>query len=354
MTAKFVPYCLLTSYLSVKFKINQQLLIIPKTMIRLCKIIGTAYLLHFSAFIYAQETESETDNAQASETVEQVNQPKYSANLNALEQESSANESFWLDINEHKTLVLKHWARGKVLRGDLILLHAQSENADHSRLIKPLAKHFSHRGWHVYIPNLPIEDYPELKQVNLDMSANLASNDQATVENRNEQNATDETTPTEESNETNEQIPSKPDYFFETEESYQQFITQLINNLSSNIQPKSENLLVIANQNSGFWVLESTKTNSNFDQLALLQPQLPLNIESNLENHFNGQTLPVFAFFEDIESESVYLDAFVRQLWRSPFQRINRGTFSNRGIEEENPQIAKLIIGWVTRIKKQK
>ncbi|TQV73751.1 DUF3530 family protein [Aliikangiella marina] len=309
--------------------------------------------------IDAAQTSDQTEpTATISQQANLSLEPKFSANLALMEKRNSANESFWLDINEHKTLVLKHWARGKVLRGDLILLHAQSENADHGRLVNPLAQHFSQRGWHVYVPNLPIEDYPKIQEVALEVSTSVTSNDQASQTDpnqtdSNQQPAVDNSNTQDNSDNANQSVLPPKNHYFDTEQSYQTFISQLLNNLTANIQPKSDNLLVVANQNSAFWILESAKTNSSFNQLALIHPQIPHNFDKNLDEYFSGQTLPVFAFFKDVETESEFINAFDRQLWRSRFQRINRGTFSDRGIEEENPQIAKLIIGWVTRIQKE-
>ena len=81
--------------------------------------------------------------------------------------------------------------------------------------------------------------------------------------------------------------------------------------------------------------------------MVLIEPQLPKDKKDDLEEQFNGQSLPVFTFVEDEQSMSHFITAFDRQLWRSPFLRINRGQFSNQGIELEDNRIAKSISGWI-------
>ncbi len=66
-----------------------------------------AILLAFCLQLKAQQAESTESDPQTLQESEQPVIPRFSVNLERLEKESSANESFWLDINEHKTLVLK-------------------------------------------------------------------------------------------------------------------------------------------------------------------------------------------------------------------------------------------------------
>ena len=55
--------------------------------------------------------------------------PRFNIDPQLLAERNFANESFWLTVKEQQILVLKYWARGKVTRGNAIILHAQGEHA---------------------------------------------------------------------------------------------------------------------------------------------------------------------------------------------------------------------------------
>jgi|GEM_PF-3187726 len=312
-------------------------------------------VLVFSAFLSTSSQISAAEETQAqpasSTDIPQTITPKFNVELEALEKMNDANESYWLDIGEQKTLVLKYWARGKVSRGHLILLHAQGEHADHPRIMKPLARQFSEQGWHVYLPNLPVADYPNNKVLSDNEKSDISPESEANQQQDPAQNPASSNAQLEQA--PKDSVPTTMQ-FFSDETAYQLLINQTIEQLISTIQPELNNLLVLANQNSGYWILDSLKTLPAISQVVLLEPQIPMDIDKNLESSFNGQNLPVFTFVENSEIPSDFIVAFDRQLWRSPFQRINRGTFSNQGIEMEDTRISKLISGWVSRQQKQK
>lgn len=266
--------------------------------------------------------------------------PRFNINPQSLAERNFANESFWLTVKEQQILVLKYWARGKVTRGNAIILHAQGEHPDHPRVLASLSKQLSELGWHVFIPSLPDEDYPPI------VDTTEKTNDVTTE-------AEQQTTQADSPPETTEEAPQKetePELshnFFAVESDYQEFINEILDQLMQAIQPQLPKLVLVANQNSGYWSLATTKKSNALSHVVLIEPQLPKDKKDDLEEQFNGQSLPVFTFIEDEQSMSHFITAFDRQLWRSPFLRINRGQFSNQGIELEDNRIAKSISGWI-------
>ena len=333
---------------------NQPISMIIQFSRPICFIFFALFSIFVSFSCLSGEQNASEDSPQNSNVAEEIT-PEFNVELEELIQVTRANESFWLDIGTQKTLVLKYWARGRVTRGNLILLHAQGEHADHPRVVHPLARQLSEQGWHVYIPNLAIEDYPRMMKVESEqLDIANSENDINQVQASNE--------PTNNPNDSNKDDPDKENieteptnlHFFGNEFEYQNFVNQTMSQLITNIQPKFSNLMVVANQNSGYWVLDSLKTNSEITQIVLIEPQIPLNITNDLENAFSDQNLPVFTFIENEPENSSFIRAFDRQLWRSSSQRINRGHFSNQGIPLENTQISKLITGWVMSLQKKK
>ena len=288
----------------------------------------------------AQSEQAKQSGGASSQEVASKKSLDFNINPQVLAKNNLANESFWLDINDEKILVLKYWARGKVSRGNAIVLHAQGEHADHPRITANLSKQLSQLGWHVYIPSLPNADYP----ISINQSQQTLKQDAATPPTT----ASSETTQQNQQNSPpNDATSDQNNNFFADEPAYQEFVNQILDQLMQAIQPQLTNLVLVANQNSGYWSLATTKNSNLLTHVVLIEPQIPEYKQNDLEQRFGEQSLPVFTFIEDEQSFSEFITAFERQLWRSPHLRINRGQFSNQGIEIEDIRIAKSISGWI-------
>jgi hypothetical protein len=278
-------------------------------------------------------------------------QVTFSVNLNQLASNNAADESFWLEVLGQKSLVLKYRPKGRIPRGNVVLFHAQGEHAGDSRVTGPLATQMSHLGWQVLVPNLPIEDFPSTD------STETVENDENPSQSSAQGSAqsTSETDPDtnqskpakENSDSTSQQKDGNPERYFNDKSAYQNFIAELIKELKPTIEPKNDPLVFIAIQNSAFWILEPLKTNEDVTQLVLIEPQVPANVERNLEIAFTGQKLPVFTFIQSNDPNGDFVEAFERRWWLSSPQRMNRGVYSQQGIQSEDFQVAKLITGWV-------
>lgn len=303
-------------------------------------IATTLYLAHYHIEVNAAQAEPQKTNDDTKQDLPTTIGLNFTIAPQTLIRSNSANENFWLDIGDQKILVLKYWARGKVSRGNAIILHAQGEHPDHPRIMANLSKQLSELGWHVYIPSLPNPDYP----INSDLlnEKTKAPNEVSPQ--------TEQTSATPENQQETAQTHTVKDQkhnFFANDSDYQDFISQILDQLMLAIQPKLTNLVLVTNQNSSYWSLPTTQKSNSLTHVVLIEPQIPNNKENDLENRFSEQSLPVFTFVEDEQSFSHFVNAFERQLWRSPFLRINRGQFSNQGIEMEDVRIAKLISGWI-------
>ncbi len=75
-------------------------------------------------------------------------------------------------------------------------------------------------------------------------------------------------------------------------------------------------------------------------------------IDNDLKTSFEGQFLPIHTFMQSDTKSTAFTRAFDKQLWRSNYQRFNRGLISNKKIEIEDIRIAKAISGWINSLKK--
>lgn len=249
------------------------------------------------------------------------------------EKDNSANTSFWIDVSNEKVLVLMHRARGRLFRGNVILLHAQQENANHPKVIQPLAFQLTQLGWQVFIPNLPLENFPIKAKSSIDSKK---INKQA-------------------NSKQNQQQSSKPKkkYFFQSSDAYQTHINQTILKVIAHLESKTGDLVLIGNKNTAYWLLDSTKGTNDIQKVVLIDPQLPKQVNIDLETQFKSQLLPVYTFIKNNHSSTKFLDLFEQKLWKSKFQRLNRNLITHQSILIEDNRIAKSITGWIENQKKK-
>ena len=302
------------------------------------RLIGIFLISSINYSVQAEE--NQTDKQTNTET-EKLNAP-WPVDLTELSKNNSADEFIWSEVNGEKLLTLKYWAKGRKFRGNALLVPAQGENADHPRMMKPLASQLSSLGWQVFVPNLPIEDYPiEITQE----ESNSEQNDSAQQQDAKQKPETDSDTSKENKN-------SELITYFNQVNDYQSFINEGLRQIVASAQPKAENFLLIGNQNSAYWILESTKQLTDIHQVILLEPTLPKMIQQDLKSSFQGQYLPIYTFIQSDTESSIFTRAFSLQLWQSNYQRLNRGLINNKQLEIEDVRLAKTITGWIESMKK--
>lgn len=293
--------------------------------------------LSVTCLIAAQETTQQAASPEAEQAVGV--QPKWPVNLKALSKKNSADDFFWLGNEQENLLVLKYWAKGSKYRGNIILVHAQGENADHPRLTLPLATQLSHFGWQVFSINLPLEDFPVEIKKETDAPSQKNPETKSSAQ------------PQEKESETKQ---ANKNSFFADAGAYQNYLTQSIQKTIEQIQPKMKNLVVIANKRSAYWVLESAKNNAGISQIVLIEPELPEVEPSLIEENFKAQKLPVYSFIKNKTQSAPFIKAFDKKLWKADHQRFNLGLLTNRSLDLEDTRIAKMISGWVEAQQKKK
>ena len=285
----------------------------------------------------AESTIADPENP--AKNVSAESQARWSINLSVLAKSNSATESSWVEIGDIRSLVLIHRARGRVSKGNIILLPEQTENADHPRIVQPLAQQFSLLGWQVIVPSLPFADF--IKSVSdeavQESDSNISPSDP--VESSSANNT--------DKNEVEPNTQIRANAFFADEQSYQQYINQLLLQITQDFPSQTGTFVLLAHRNSAYWILQASQDNPTLSQLVLLEPTLPENIDANLETLFNTQQLPVFAFFGKNSRDNPFIKAFGKNSWNSRYLRANYGLISSRNIQIEDSRIAKSISGWV-------
>ena len=316
--------------------------------------IGALFLSCNSNAFYQQSEQQAQPDQQTSPTSSDV-KIKWPTDLQLLEEQNHADDSYWLQLEEEKTLVLKYFAKGKRLRGNVLLLHTQGENPQHIRLIDPLSRQLSRLGWQVWIPTLPLSDFPITKPTiqnsNDDSQANPTGS--STNENNSSQ-APAESTPSDpnanpatDTSSTQQSDQESVKGYFETIESYQAFFTQLISQIIGNAAGSQGQFAIVTNQTSAYWILPTVASDQRVNQLIMIAPQLPEGVKTDLEPLFQTQNTPVYTFIDDESNSVEFVKAFQKQLWRSPFQRLNRGMIDNLKYNNEDVTVAKSITGWI-------
>jgi len=258
----------------------------------------------------------------------------------ALEQHASSDEIHWVDVNSQKHLLLIHNAKGRKERGHVLLLHAQGENADHSRLIQPLAKQLTRLGWKVFSPNIAVEDYfvEEKKPENISTQNNNSENKQ--------------------NNNKKEELAENPRdnsslFYFESIEKYQEYYINLCKAIFEQSEITKRPLMIIANQHSAYWSIPCLNLANGITPIIFLQPELPLGVTNNLDELFSQQTSPLFSFRISNTKKDPFTKSFAKRLWRAKSQRFNVGMLQTQTLDRENTSIARTITGWIEKQRKK-
>lgn len=305
-------------------------------------------ILNYSS-VDAEEAETNTENSNTQIESQPPSVPWPMAQ-ERIEKDNNADTSFWIEIDDNQSLLLQYRKKNPKLRGNIIFLHAQGENATHSRITSPLAQQLSRLGWDVFIPNLPMEDFPSpTTQSNSETTNNspIEQPDNQVTQSNAASNTSTNSPNTNDEEASKEELPVPQKVFFNSPDDYQVFINKVINAVLQKIPSPSNQLVLIGNQHSAYWMLKSTQTIKQISQVVLINPQIPSNITPDLKSNFEQQSTPVFAFIPNNIQSSPFLDAFNQRYWRTKFFRLNRDIIETKQLHIEDTRLAKAITGWI-------
>jgi len=258
-----------------------------------------------------------------------------------LEQNASSDETQWIDVDSNRHLLLIHNAKGRKERGHVLLLHTQGENADHPRLVQPLAKQLTRLGWKVFAPNIAAEDY----------FVESTKTENAETQNNNSENKQDNN---EKGNSTEIPKENKSSFAFESKEKYQEYYTNLCKAIFDQSEITKQPLILIANQNSAYWSIPCLSITKELTPIIFLQAELPLGIAKNLDEIFAQQTSPLFSFRVSHDKKDPFTKSFEKRLWQAKNQRFNVGMLQSQKLDIENVSIARTITGWIEKQRKKR
>ena len=315
-----------------------------------------AKIVHISLFMICFSISSTTNAKQDAVTPEKTSDitstsisPKlpFSISLERLEKNITADEAQWIDVGENKHLLLTRRTNGRKERGNVLLLHAQGENADHLRLIQPLSRQLSKLGWNLFIPSIALENFPPLPVVQNIENSDSADKD---LEDDNlESNSLEGNSL--ESNDSS--LLDNKNYYFKNSQAYQDYFGSLCQAIYDQTEIFKQPFIIIANQNAAYWSLSCLNQENKSTPMIFLQPQLPIGVENNLAELFAKQTHPIFSFHIKNSSADPYSNAFKKRVWRSGYQRFNIGMLKTTKLQTENTVIARTITGWVDKQRKK-
>jgi len=302
--------------------------------------------LMLSGLLQAEQTQNQSETAPTEMT--EKSSLKYSISNQQLSQNTKADEILWVDVNSNKHLVLWHRGKSRKERGNVLLLHAQGENAEHLRIIQPLTKQLVLLGWNLFIPNIAQEDFAKPVITNKENEDTEQSGDpeKKTVPTKEQESSQQQTT-----NETPKE-EKQTIHFFKNGQGYQEYFSALYQAIFEQTEIAKLPTIIIANQNSAYWTIKSLD-NGKLTPVIFLQPQLPDGITNDLDKIFALQTNPLFSFHITSKQADVFSKSFRKRLWRSKFQRFNTGMLSSSKVQEEDSVIAKTITGWVEKQRKK-
>ena len=249
---------------------------------------------------------------------------------------SNADESLWIDLKDHKNLVLKYITRHTKKRGNILILHAQGESAVHKRLIHPLTKQLLTLGWNIFIPNIMNESFP-IKDISKKIIDGIKPDE---IESDNSK-----------ANNEIESAPTVNNYSFKDIKAYQSYFNNLCTSIFEQTKILELPLLIIANQNSAYWSIDCLKLANTITPVVFLQPEAPIGTTSNLKSIFAKQSVPFFSFVPANKS-SPFSEMLKQGYWLSKSQKFNGRLVSNLKLDEQNYELAKSITGWVERQRK--
>lgn len=275
-------------------------------------------------------------------------------------------------LTDGELLILKHNAKNRKKRGNVLFLHTNGESANHHRLVRPLAVQLSQLGWTIFIPNIAKEDFLKPKfgtkrKVFRDNSIKLDSTDQSQTDTKKLANKkTQSKEPTtdkldKELTNTNETNTNKTDnsdlaknqYYFGSTDKYQAYIKEICEKISTDPDWLKKPRILILNQTSSYWGL-SCLANTGMPTV-FLDPQLPLGVKNNLEDIFSKQSSSFYVFYSKLTTNTKmasFSKALSTNQWHSKNQRYSQGILPKGNINIEDTNLAKRITGWAEKLRK--
>lgn len=308
-------------------------------------LIFTTVLLLFVEVAHSEEENIQPEDIKETELKDPIDKnnelARFISSSEKISQISNANENIWVDVKEHKNLVLKHVTQYKNKRGNVLIFHAQGENALHTRLIQPLTKQLLTLGWNVFIPNIMKESFPKKVDIPIQVENIETENLQDTANVKKDEQSVDKVG----------NAPNKTKYTFENLQEYQVYFNDLCSGIFDQTKILDHPLLIITNQHSAYWSIECLKLAKSVIPVVFLQPESPLETNSQLKNIFLEQSAPFFSF-APINKNSHFSKMLKQGFWLSKSQRFNERLVSNLKLEEQNYELAKKITGWVESQRK--
>jgi len=310
----------------------------------------------------AESGQPSTEQSQASSQQPPPNHPLtdngWNNTLASLRISNTADEALDLSIGEIPGIMLKRRAQTQNLRGNLVILHTAGENPDHIRLVQPLSQQLSQLGWQVWIPAIPRADYPVDENEITTLTSDLAHKEIAQASSAVEPNnappvnpdSTSQTEPTDSENSTQRpDVAPQQKVLFENTDAYQKFFQELLSQVLEQIDGQEKPLVVLGNQDSAYWLLESLKQNPPATQIVLLFPTVPIAVEKNLPTTFENQKAPVFMIRDNSDASDAYSNTFEQALRSGKTIQISQGIYNSEQIYPEDESIARAITGWVKK-----
>jgi len=314
----------------------------PKIRLHILIALLLTLLLYSNYSIGAEEDEK--TQQLASDENQKPKTPNWSFSIDLDSENSIADQIQQIQISDSNVPVLQYRAKGRKERGTILFLTAQEESPSSKRLASPLSIQLSQLGWEVIVPAIPKAEFKrDTNKENENDSVETGSSTQA-AENSSAgaQTGTNKETP---------DIPPEEDstalLYFDTAGQYQDWIDQTIGESLKLRKSTSSTIVVIANQNSAYWILDSTPKYSNITQIVFISPQIPENVSTEIEEKIQRQNLPLYVFSENNDLKNIFNRVLEQNFWNASNIRINRQQTPNRQFDLENPILARKISGWI-------
>ncbi len=268
-------------------------------------------------------------------------------------------------INDGELLILKHNAKNRKKRGNILFLHTNGESANHHRLVRPLSIQLSKLGWNVFIPNIAKEDFIKPKfgtKRNIFESSNqkaktISQTSEIKQNDTEEKIQSNEPAKKEQKEVTTKTNPSSPkssenQYYFDSVDKYQNYTKEICEKVLSDPEWIKQPGIFILNQTSSYWGL-GCLTNIPIPTI-FLDPQLPLGVENNIKEIFSNQSSSFYVFYSQLTANTKmasFSKALSSNQWRSKNQRYSQGILPKGSLNIEDISLAKRITGWVEKLR---
>jgi hypothetical protein len=267
----------------------------------------------------------------------------------------------WLMVRETQHLLLTVEQQGKIERGNILFFHAQGENPNHPKLVRPLVLQLSKLGWNVFVPHIANEDFPRKFPSSEDEEpANDENSEQQTDETKqpdnNEQTSANDNNETASTEQDDNLVlePQEELFFFENEADYQQYIEEICQSVANDTDIDQLPTFFITHQNYSIWSIPCIKLSSTASPIVMLNPQSPLSDINQIEASFKQQSVPLYSIYSSEDDNDSLYRLIKSKKWGGNNQQLRTYLFPTGNLSEENNVLAKLITGWIEKQRKTK